>query len=243
MVLVAVAPTASFDQKRDVAPSGTWQVAIKNLNTSGTLDVDAWIQRDDTPFDFPRHGRQSCFADEKYQRFEGDETVSTVPRARGRLKADDEGNADSDIKRSGTINSIATGAELTVVAGFRRSDGEAAPYSSSGPGVESAAGQPPKRVPDLSAASEDSIGCHGILAAGTRSGSAVAINGTSVAAPAVTRRISRQMAAGTWGGRAAFNDEIQGEESTKPPHYKPTPPDSRVGLGRIRTPLVIKVVR
>ncbi|MDB5921369.1 MAG: hypothetical protein JWN13_305 [Betaproteobacteria bacterium] len=243
MVLVAIAPTASVDRIRDVAPSGTWQVRIKNLNTSGTLNVYAWIQRDDTPFDFPRHGRQSRFEDHKYQRFEGNETVSSVPRARGRLKADDEGNDVSDIKRGGTINSIATGAEPTVVGGFRRSDGAAAPYSSNGPAIQSAGGQPPKRVPDLSAASEDSVGSHGILAAGVRSGSVVAINGTSVAAPSVTRRISIQMAAGTWNGRAAFQDQIQSDESSNPHYYKPRPADSRVGLGRIRTPLVIKVAR
>ncbi|MGZ5150443.1 MAG: S8 family serine peptidase [Burkholderiales bacterium] len=246
MVLVAIEPTVSFET-RDVAPSGTWDVSIKNLNTSGTLDVDAWIQRDDTPFDFPRHGRQSRFEDQNYQRFEGEEKDipedSPIRRVRGRVKADDEGNDDSDIKRSGTINSIATGEEPTVVGGFRRSDGAAVPYSSSGPALQSAGGQPPKAVPDLSAASEDSVGCHGILAAGTRSGSVVAINGTSVAAPSVTRRISMQMAAGNWGGRTAFHDQIQGEESTNPPDYKPKPPDSRVGLGRIRTPLVTKVAR
>ena len=66
-------------------------------------------------------------------------------------------------------------------------------YTSAGPTSGSARSRP---APDLTAPSEDSIACHGILSAGTRSGSVVAMNGTSVAAPQFARWLADQIAAG-----------------------------------------------
>ena len=175
MILVAVAPTLSFEPRRAAAPSGTWTVTLENRNKR-PMTVDAWIQRDETPFDFPRHGRQSRFEDAHYQRFD----------PCGRLKEDDAGNERSYIKRAGTVNSIATGDKTLVIGGFRRSDRAAAKYSSCGPALKPRTRA--RRVdPDVAAVSEDSVTCHGVLGAGARSGSIVAINGTSVAAPQITR--------------------------------------------------------
>jgi hypothetical protein len=239
MILVAIAPTVSVTGQRDVAPSGTWQVEIENRNEQGeALEVNAWIQRDDTPFDFPRHGRQSRFDDPEYQRFEGREEPPSVLRAYGRLKADDAGNGTSYVKRTGTINSLATGRETIVVSGFRRSDGAIARYSSSGPGLASV-----EKLAFVSAVSDESVACHGVIAAGSRSGCVGIMDGTSVAAPGITRTIAEQIASGRWRGQSDLDSGVTNQKRGRQPPDRPVPPWGEVGPRRIQTEQVIKVNR
>jgi hypothetical protein len=182
MILLAVAPTQRLGRKELEAPCGTWAVRLTNSGAA-VVDVDAYIERDETPYGFPRRGRQSRFDDPNYERFD----------RFGRPKEDDrresfgrEGRAsESYIKRANTINSIATGKETVVIAGSRRSDWATARYSSNG-----------RQINAITAAgiSEDSVTCHGVLAAGSRSGSKVVMNGTSVAAPQLTRELAKRMA-------------------------------------------------
>ena len=198
MILLAIAPTATTGGNRDLAPCGEWKVDLANRDDD-PLEVHAWIQRDETPFDFPRHGRQSRFADPNYRRFEEFDPGSAIPRLQGRVKADDEGDENPEIyvRRKGTINSIATGQHTIAIGGCRRSDGAAVPYSSSGPGIQPAVpGQSARPGPDASAVSDDSVTCHGVLTAGARSGSVVVMDGTSVAAPQIARERAKEMSTG-----------------------------------------------
>ena len=200
MVLVAVSPTTSID-RRYHAPSGDWRIVLQN-DSQNSLEIDAWIQRDETPFDFPRHGRQSRFEDPEYERFD----------AFGRLASDDELEATGYIERSdkryvwrrGTINSIASGKEVTVIGGCRRSDGAVVRYSSSGPMVQGSLEGEPRRGPDASAVSDDSTVLHGVLAAGARSGSVVAMDGTSVATALITRRLAESVSPSPFGSEPAL---------------------------------------
>jgi Subtilase family len=181
-VLIALAETSRREPEPAVAPAGTWQVRVRNAGPAAT--IDAWIQRDDTPYGYPQRGRQSRFEDVAY------EYVDDA----GRLIEED--SPESYVRRDGTINSLATGANTLVIGGYRRSDGKLAVYSAGGPVVPSLGGVPRRAGPDAVAPSEDSVACRGVLAAGTRSGSTVAINGTSVAAPQISRWIADRMAAG-----------------------------------------------
>lgn len=208
MLLIAIAPSFSHDMGREVAPAGTWKIEIQKAAKRGNLDIHAWIQRDETPFDFPRHARQSRFEDPNYQRF--DEV--------GRLKDDDRLSADdknkgglnepSCIKRSGTVNSIATGEYVEVIGGYRRSDGAAARYSSSGPRLSRIASN--KLAPDALLPCDDSVCCHGVLSAGSRSGSTVAMDGTSVAAPQATRWHAGEMSKGQQANTLATGESTAG---------------------------------
>jgi hypothetical protein len=96
---------------------------------------------------------------------------------------------------------MATGQQTITVAGYRRSDGEMAPYSSCGPVPHQA------KNPALAAPCEEGIAHTGILGAGPRSGAAVSLRGTSFAAPQVGRRIGDLVAGPapdariTWRGR------------------------------------------
>jgi hypothetical protein len=233
MILVAIAPTATAHPTRRVAPPGHWRVEIQN-GSGRELELDAWIQRDDNVHGFRRRGRQSAFDDREYVRLD----------ANGRPVEEDQ--PKSYVQRAGTLNSIGTGNETIVAGGYRGSDGAPALYSARGPD------DPPDGVragPDAMEVSERSISRRGVLAAGARSGSTLAMNGTSVAAPQLTRWIAEQMIAGEPAGLEAVHarakrddpDPKQRPPTSKPvtalprPDVRPKPPAGRGGAGRIRS--------
>lgn len=232
MILLALAPTATLRPNQQSAPAGLWQIEVENRAALAT--IDAWIQRDDTPFGYPQRGRQSYFDHDRYVRFADS----------GR---EVELDNNSYVQRRGTINSISTGTQAVVIGAFHRKDWRAAKYSASGPVIH-----PPGRGglapdgPDAMAASEDSCAARGVLAAGSRSGSCVAMFGTSVAAPQITRWIAERMANGQPFDRAAV---FQFAQTGVAPGYRteanpragarPQPPVERSGGGRIEAPPMV----
>lgn len=178
---IALAATDPGASEREALPPGGWGVTVEQTGTV-PIRMDAWILRDDTPPGYRDNGRQSYFVDAQYR--EQDET--------GRLITSDPEGITSGIQRQGTLNAIATAEFPTVVGGVygQTPDGlateapRAVPYSAT---------PLPNRpltpeVVEFSAPSERSLLRSGVLAAGTRSGSTVALNGTSVAAPQVLRQ-------------------------------------------------------
>ena len=95
------------------------------------------------------------------------------------------------------------------------------------------------RAPDAMAVSEDSRVHRGVLAAGSRSGSVVAMSGTSVAAPQIARIIADDLAGAGLGDHAWV--QSQGEKGM--PASPGKPPDERGGAGRIATSPIVKVKR
>lgn len=217
-VLLTVAPTTTHDPRAVIAPSGRWRIEVRRVD-AGTDDapIDAWIRRDDTPYGFRILGRQSRFEDPDYVRFD----------ARGALAETD--SAGSWVKREGTVNGFATGSATLVVSGYREADGTMAPYAAAGP-----VSRPATRLaPDVAAPSDDSRVCHGLIAAGARSGSRVAMWGTSVAAPRVARWIAGLPTAATRQPAAALQDAAVADEWVVQLE-SPSPAPVRMGAGRIR---------
>jgi hypothetical protein len=226
LVLVALSPTASRGNvARPTAPAGDWNIAIRNLNASAPLTVDTWIQRDDTPWDFPRQGRQSHFSSAAHRKSEDKPSPGLPHRPRGDVKDDDVGN-DSSIRCRGTLNSIGTGTRTLVIGAFRAARGRAAPYSSSGPTTT-------RPGPNAAALSDLSTARPGIIGAGSHSGSAVTINGTSVSAAAITRFVAERMRNFGWNGVDTLNAAAAASEATNA-FYFPRAVD-RVGEGRLLT--------
>ena len=183
MILVAVAPTDGFETDRAWAPSGIWSVEVTNSGVED-IEVHAWIRRNDSPFGSWTGGRQSRFEDDDYRVFDDE----------GRVVQHDDPASATPIRRSTTFNGIATGRNVLVV-GAQRADGDrvAAPYTAHGPVVPGAAADAPWRQgPDLLAPADRSAARPGVPGAGTRSGSVIHLNGTSVAAPAFARRLVEQ---------------------------------------------------
>ena len=208
-VTVALRPTASDGTTRLLCPAGGWTVRIKNLCLPPAATIDLRIQRDDTIGVRRVAGRQSYFDDARYRRFD---------KNSGR-PVNDIGTDAGPVQRAGTFNAYATGGETIVVAGYRASDGSAAVYSGAGPT------SPGGKLPALAAVCEDSPSHRGVLAAGTYSGTCRAMNGTSVAAPAVARRLADDLARGITAPG--------GPDAVKRWFDPPLPADARFGFGAL----------
>ena len=170
-------------------------------------------------------GRQSYFDDGAYARFDGVGRPIEVDNSPGR--------PPSYVLRFGTINGLATGSRPVVVSGVRKCDARMARYSAAGPIIAHPAAFPPPRVgpdPDAAAVAEDSPAQTGVLAAGARSNTAVAMGGTSVAAPQLTRWIANEFIAGRPSCRPGTHALAALED---PKHPGPPEPPRRAGLGRI----------
>ncbi len=131
------------------------------------------------------------------------------------------------------MNALATGQHTIVVGGYRASDRMQSKYTGAGP-VGTPPTVPPRTGPDVSAVADESVVLHGILAAGTRSGSVVAMDGTSVAAPQVTRLISEWMVQNLPTDRSAVQ-AFAANNDLNPPTLG-TLLQQRLGAGRIDRP-------
>lgn len=243
--IIILHPTAQPDPPiPQLAPAGIWQVQLTRtdgLTSSPRSLVHAWVRRDDQVYGFPIRGRQSYLDHPDYTRFD---------HAGRDEEYDDPSNPPTLVKHESTLNSIATGTEAIVLGGYLGKERLPAKYSAAGAvtGMLPPPPTPPPPVPiplppptfpttprwpDAMAVSEDSRVHTGVLAAGSRSGSVVAMGGTSVAAPQVARWVADELAAGNSGNRLAV------QTRARPPTGIALPQPERSGQGGIKlTPIV-----
>jgi len=215
-----IKPTAHEEAHPDLAPHGLWRIALWPGDIAPDEVVHARIQRDDSLPNYPLRGRQSFFEDSAYVRFD----------AVGRPLAVDPTNPASPIRREGTLSPFATGDApdgVIVAGGWVRRSGEMAPYSSGGP----ASAPSTRGGPDAALVAEDSLVLGGVIGAGSQSGSLVAMNGTSVAAPQLARWIALRLLVGMPTDRQAVGQEAAVQEAGFPQAAAP-PPEWR-GAGRM----------
>lgn len=182
MALVAIAPTRAFAPDRAVSRHGLWKIRISNAGAK-PVTVDAWVQRGDTRPGEPQRGRQSYFDDANF--WPVDPATTRPADCSAPL------NAKAYVECEDTMSAWATGQYTVAVGGFVRFDGKVAEYSASG------SSQLPR--PAALAVSDDGHALRGLLAAGPRSGAVLAADGTSVAAPQITRMIADMISAGAIG--------------------------------------------
>lgn len=216
-VAIRLAPNADPEAQSGLAPAGLWQIHCHWRGATRLTGVHAWIQRDDTAPGHATRGRQSYFDDPAYRRFDDS----------GRALADDPVPSHSLVRRRGTISGIATGRQPIVVGGFRSADRTAADYSSAGPG------RLPSGGPDAMLPVDDTPSHPGRLGAGTRSGSCLAMHGTSVAAPEAAAGVAEWLAASQASDRAAVVAAAVAELALEPPPSVPLPPPDIGGGGRL----------
>jgi hypothetical protein len=198
MFLISLQPTARIEANNPsvpadpIAPHGVWILTLTNYGLSSQEKIEAWVQRDDAPYGYQRRGRQAYFDSPHYKRY--DEAGRPI----------EEDDPSVVVKRAGMINAIATGNETVVIGGLLRKELRPLSYSAGGPITTPAgASSARRRRPDALTISDDSLAHGGVLGAGTRSGSVVAMNGTSVSAPLITRWIADELAKGRAGNREA----------------------------------------
>lgn len=190
--------------------------------TAPLLDVRAWVQRDDTAPGHAFGGRQSYFDDPRYRRFDGC----------GRALADDPVCNFSIVRRRGTISAVATGRYPIVVAGFRGVDRSPSPRISAGSALAPLdRGAPSKHGPDASLAVDGTPSHHGLLGAGTRSNSCVAMSGSSVAAPLATAQVAEWLIYGSQADRHKLFNASKWEDT--PPQPPPALDADLGGGGRL----------
>jgi hypothetical protein len=223
MILVSIAPTRRTGGARAVAPAGAWTVRLENLGTANCR-VEAWIERTDAPYGFSRTGPQSRFDEPAYRVYDHvGRPIETDPANPGILR------------REMSINGIATGDETIVVGASIADVRGPSRYASSGPRIAPAgAAVSGREGADVAAVADDAAVHRGVIAAGTRAAGAVVLNGSSVAAPAVTRRIAARMAEGESVDRASVGALVTYA-------YQPVDPPSpdwtrrRIGAGLFAT--------
>jgi hypothetical protein len=173
-LLVALAPSAAPAGTRvATAPPGRWRVAVEADLPAGT-ELRAFVHRDDPPAGYARPGRRSWLEDPSYALY-----------GRNGAPADEDTPATT-VRRAGTLSGIATSPGTCTVAGWQGA-APATPPAETRPAPF--AGESPPGLPgvDRAARTDRSPVLRGLLAAGTASGSRVALSGTSVAAPQVAR--------------------------------------------------------
>jgi hypothetical protein len=138
------------------------------------------------------------------------------------------------VKRVSLINAIATSCEPIVVGGIFRKETVSAEYSAGGPTWTSCADGGQRMGPDVSAVSDDSRIHRGVLGAGSRSGSAFTLSGTSVAAPQIAR-LAADLAAQA-GYKIGRDDVVNVAQTEEAAHDWPPLDPSREGQGRIIIP-------
>jgi len=202
--LICAAPTLDQGGALPTAPAGVWKVRLANRHSSD-LKIYANVQTDQSAVPDGVTGLRSYFEDENYVRV--DETtgrsLDTYPYPYDEKSALERENLGlrylghdkevSTVKRHGTLNALAIDRNYSVVVGgYRATDGASAIYSATG-------GDRIGRymgAPTLALVTDDGPAHPGILSEGARDGSAVAMRGTSFAAPQITKKIAELLVDG-----------------------------------------------
>ncbi|MFN4157884.1 MAG: hypothetical protein ACK4GO_05715 [Gemmobacter sp.] len=173
-VVIALCPTMNHDDPKKTAPPGPYGIALRNGGRK-PLVARLDVQRDDSLSDFPMYGRQAYLDHEAVHCIDPETLMQNLP-------CPDRG----PITRGGTLSAMATTTEANVIvvgSAFDR-DWLAVAALESGAGPNGA-----RSGPDLGAIGTESRAHPGRLAAGTFSGGTAIFDGTSAAAPLVTRAL------------------------------------------------------
>ncbi len=173
------------------APSGLWEIAVKNLSDE-RLQCVLSVQTDQALSPTDGVNLRSYFDDAGYEIFGADgaplESYSYPIGGDGKVENVDI-RATTPVRRHGTMNASAAHSVVARVGGYRVSDGRPAPYSATGRGrakgeddgtiLGSDLSNGRAGAPTASFPTDDSPAHSGILAAGASNGSVVAMRGTS----------------------------------------------------------------
>jgi hypothetical protein len=177
---ITVAPTLRHDL-RPVACAGAWQLTVGNTGAASAT-VGFRVQRDDTPGGYRRNGRQSWLDHASGWEWEDERRAYLQP------------GSDSPIRRQNTEVSYAGFEHPSVyfVGAARPNHVSGGPPAADSmrPSTYSAeGGLPMPDGPTVSARGDDGAVLKGVAAAGVLTGTTTRMSGTSMAAPAVTRRL------------------------------------------------------
>lgn len=180
---ICIAPTISNDKERPVAPPGLWRLVLRSRRIR-PLMVFASVQTDQSANPSATTGLRPYFEAQDYSEFDAVGRLYDVSTYPGNVPTD----LSSTVRRRGTINAMSEGDFLAVLGSYRGRDGKPSLHSSAAGDQERYAGA--IEQPTASAVDDDGYAHFGILGAGAKDGSVVAMRGTSFAAAQATRQIA-----------------------------------------------------
>lgn len=220
MLLVALSPTAGVDGQGVLGPAGVWSLSFTLHDAVAKVGpVRAWIERGDSLPDFPNLGTQSYFVDPAY------EDEGKTPK--------DPDDSCAVVQRRGAFNTVACGEHTIVAGGYRGL------YTPQVRQYAKGTGSGPLRCtgregPDFNACTEESAALRSLRVAGNQPADFVRGNGTSLAAPQLTRRIAELLAY-----RPMRPEVLRGALEMMVVDNKPPAPRDYAREGRGRLPSVL----
>ena len=170
------------------APSGAWSWSVHAKHNATGF---AYVQSDQSLTFGENTGLVSTFAHEDFHLY--DETTGRAID----VATYDTPPVDTDntppMRRRGTLNAIASLSEARVIGSYRVSDGKPSIFSSA---ASSDAVGDGRVAPTCLLPGEDGVARFGLMAAGSRSGTAALMAGTSFSTALATRAVSQAML--TW---------------------------------------------
>ncbi len=230
--VLCTAPTLRHNLELPVAPSGIWEIRLEN-KSNAEVTAHCTIQTDQSILPNSGTGLRSFFDMSDYQRLDSQgRMIDSAPYGEFTTAENDK----SLVTRKGTINASASLQWVNCIAGYRKSDGKPALYSASGFGQVRAPGHIPD--PTVALPTDDSAALFGILAAGAKNGSRVAMRGTSFASAQAAR-----LFANAWldGNDLSLDDEdLLGSIQSS---YKDDAQPIKTGMRRLESPIKTCVTR
>lgn len=248
--IICTAPTLSWDRDAPVAPAGLWMIEVGYEGTP--MHMFFHVQSDQSGTPHGNTGLLSYFDHPSYRTHTEDGRLcDTFSYPNGdSMERDIDANGvetpHGPVWRKGSQNALATPQNAITIGGYRISDGRPAIYSSSTDG---------RRVQGTRATitalypSEDGPAHFGLLAAGSKSGSVVAMRGTSMSSALAARDMAFCYLAWHDGGRQPMTATqvlaYPATLSVTGSYYLPYPtldttdpkgPRLKVGDGRARRP-------
>jgi hypothetical protein len=213
--VVCVAPTIGYETANPEAPAGLWRISLRfpRKETGQISDIiqetTFTVQTDQSGLPHAVTGRQSYFDHCKYQTHAADGRVlDSYGPGEGRGPSGpnlEPWNKFGPVQRKGTQNALATWDKVIVVGGYRVSDDTPVSYSSTFDGNSRRTFG--REFPSVLFPSDDGVAHFGLLAAGSKDGSVVALRGTSMASALATRAIAMALAGTLPGQGEPFADE------------------------------------
>ncbi len=202
--VVCIAPTVQSESDNALARAGVWKIVVRNRLRSQVQCVVS-VQTDQKILPGGGINLRSYFDDEGYRKYtdEGRLVESySYPDSRA---TNMDVQANTPVRRHGTMNSSAAHEYVARVGGYRASDGKPASYSSTGRGpvredrrddgtnLGSSKAGGRALAPTASLPTDDGPAHFGILSAGAANGSVIAMQGTSFASSQATRLVVKSV--------------------------------------------------
>ncbi len=218
--------------------AGLWRIRLRNRSSAPMLVVVS-TQTDQTEKPNSVTNQRSYFDHQDYERF--DETGrerDSYSYPMDQVSAPVPLDSSNLIRRHGTLNAIGKERWTLLTAGHRFSDGRMEAYSSTGVKFASRGRGEGTTVPGEPTASmpcRDGTGHFGRIAAGGRDGSAVALQGTSVAAAMMTRRfVDHLMSTVSFIPEKKIQElQVEADKEEKAASYPGRVVDVKAGSGRM----------